>query len=143
MHVLLMTAIAAVALGADQALKAAVAARLPLGRGVAYHGIALTHQRNHRARLVMAPPWRLAGEWVLFAMTLLSLRHAAPAAPSTLVEAAVGLLLGGTAGNAIDLWRHQAIVDVVDLGWWPVFNLADAAIVSGVLLGLLAAGRGA
>ena len=24
-----------------------------------------------------------------------------------------------------------AVVDFVDLGWWPVFNLADAAIVVG------------
>lgn len=26
------------------------------------------------------------------------------------------------------------VVDFVDLGWWPVFNVADAAVVVGVIL---------
>jgi signal peptidase II len=48
-------------------------------------------------------------------------------------EALVGLggALGGAAGNLVDKLRCGAIVDFIDLGFWPVFNLADAAIVLG------------
>jgi signal peptidase II len=54
----------------------------------------------------------------------------------------MGLVLGGAVGNLCDrafrsgsggfLGGH--VVDFVDLQWWPVFNLADTAIVVGGLL---------
>ena len=54
----------------------------------------------------------------------------------------LGLVLGGALGNLSDrafrsggggfLGGH--VVDFVDLQWWPVFNVADAAIVVGGLL---------
>lgn len=53
----------------------------------------------------------------------------------------VGLVAGGAAGNIVDrlfrgeAWLHGAVVDFIDLQWWPVFNIADAAIcVGGALL---------
>src|SRR5262245_1206570 len=36
---------------------------------------------------------------------------------------------GGAAGNLSDMLRRRAVVDFIDLRWWPVFNLADVAIV--------------
>lgn len=56
----------------------------------------------------------------------------------------LGVLLGGAAGNLIDRVRFGAVVDFVDVPWWPTFNVADAAIVAGVVLVLwavLRAGR--
>lgn len=58
----------------------------------------------------------------------------------------LGLLLGGAMGNLTDrifrspgLFRGD-VVDWIELPHWPVFNLADSAIVcGGVLLALLAA----
>jgi signal peptidase II len=51
---------------------------------------------------------------------------------------ALGLQLGGAIGNLIDRVRHTYVVDFVDFGyrsnWWPVFNVADSAIVIGVAL---------
>ena len=54
---------------------------------------------------------------------------------------AVGLVLGGAAGNLTDrVFRDGsgflggAVVDFIDLQWWPVFNVADIAIVLGGLL---------
>lgn len=47
---------------------------------------------------------------------------------------AVALLLGGAAGNLIDRIRLGAVVDFIDLGFWPVFNVADIAIVAGVIV---------
>jgi signal peptidase II len=54
---------------------------------------------------------------------------------------ALGLQLGGALGNLSDRLRQGYVVDFVDLNFWPlhnwpVFNLADSAIVVGV--GLLA-----
>ena len=49
----------------------------------------------------------------------------------------VGLVAGGAAGNIVDrlfrgeAWLHGAVVDFIDLQWWPVFNIAVAAICFG------------
>jgi signal peptidase II len=48
----------------------------------------------------------------------------------------VGTLLGGALGNLADRAREGAVIDFIDPVAWPAFNLADAAIVLGVL-GLL------
>ncbi len=52
----------------------------------------------------------------------------------------LGAIAGGAIGNLVDRATRAedgmlsgAVVDFVDLGWWPVFNVADAAIVCGVL----------
>ncbi|HEX2273814.1 MAG TPA: signal peptidase II [Acidimicrobiales bacterium] len=56
---------------------------------------------------------------------------------SPVLAAAAGLVVGGAFGNLADrLFRSPgllrgAVVDFVDLRWWPVFNLADAAITCG------------
>ena len=44
-----------------------------------------------------------------------------------------GLFLGGVAGNLIDRILRQYVVDFIDVGFWPVFNIADAAISVSVL----------
>lgn len=41
-------------------------------------------------------------------------------------------LLGGAAGNLIDRIYNGLVVDFLDFRVWPVFNIADIAIVSGV-----------
>ena len=48
----------------------------------------------------------------------------------------VGMLLGGALGNLADRAREGAVIDFIDPILWPAFNVADAAIVGGVL-GLL------
>jgi signal peptidase II len=60
----------------------------------------------------------------------------------------LGLLLGGATGNLTDrLLRSPAplrghVVDWVELPHWPVFNVADSAIVCGGVLAVLLAARG-
>jgi signal peptidase II len=55
----------------------------------------------------------------------------------------VGLIVGGSLSNVVDRlfrgdgWLDGAVVDFIDVQWWPVFNLADAAIVVGAALLLL------
>lgn len=43
----------------------------------------------------------------------------------------IGTAIGGATGNLLDRLRRGAIVDFIAVGPWPVFNLADAAIVAG------------
>jgi signal peptidase II len=54
---------------------------------------------------------------------------------------AIGLVVGGAIGNLVDRALREGdgflgggVVDFVDLQWWPIFNVADAAIVVGALL---------
>ena len=52
-----------------------------------------------------------------------------------LVRISLGLQLGGAIGNLIDRLRFGgSVVDFIEFVLWPVFNLADAAIVAGVAL---------
>lgn len=44
------------------------------------------------------------------------------------------ILMGGAFGNLWDRVRHQYVVDFLDLKFWPVFNVADMAIVLGTCL---------
>lgn len=87
------------------------------------------------------------GQWLLVgvkALAVLLLGYWLLRAPSRLVAIALGLIIGGAFGNAIDRLIYGAVVDFVLFyvpmtGWefrWYVFNLADAAIVAGVI-GLL------
>jgi len=61
---------------------------------------------------------------------------------------AVGMVFGGALGNLTDRafrdghgFLGGAVVDWIDLQWWPVFNVADAAVVVGALLLLVATAR--
>lgn len=52
----------------------------------------------------------------------------------------LGLVLGGAIGNLTDrIFRDPGplrghVVDFVSVGWWPVFNVADSAVVCGAIL---------
>jgi signal peptidase II len=56
-----------------------------------------------------------------------------------LMRLVLGLALGGATGNLIDRLRFGSVVDFIDCNFWPlrewpVFNLADTSIVTGVAL---------
>ena len=63
----------------------------------------------------------------------------------------IGAVIGGAAGNLIDrafrqeAWLRGAVVDFIDLQWFPIFNIADMAINIGagalILNAVLAARR--
>lgn len=58
---------------------------------------------------------------------------------------AASLIVGGAIGNLVDrlfrgdAWLRGAVVDFVDLQWFPVFNLADSAITIGAATMVIAA----
>ena len=59
---------------------------------------------------------------------------------SKLAAVAAGLVIGGAIGNLLDRlfrddgWLHGSVVDFIDLQWFPIFNVADAAITIGGIL---------
>jgi signal peptidase II len=138
--------VAAVTLAADQASKWIVLHGLHLGRGdvltlTPFCDLVLA--MNPGISYGWLPQDGELGRWVLVMVNLaaaglfvLWLRRV----DSTLLAAAIGLLVGGALGNAIDRAAYGAVVDFISLHaleWrWYVFNIADAAIVAGVI-GLL------
>ncbi|MFT3662054.1 MAG: signal peptidase II [Gordonia sp. (in: high G+C Gram-positive bacteria)] len=52
----------------------------------------------------------------------------------------LGLVLGGALGNLTDRFFREPgplrghVVDFISVGWWPVFNVADSAVVCGAIL---------
>ena len=54
--------------------------------------------------------------------------------PTNLLRLSLGLQLGGATGNLLDRLRMGHVTDFIDVGPWPIFNLADAAIVTGLIL---------
>lgn len=98
-------------------------------RGISY---GLFQQESDMGR------WFLAGFKLVVAVFLtLWLRKA----ESRMEAVGIGLIIGGAIGNAIDRIWHGAVFDFVHLHWgdfsWYVFNVADAAIVFGVIAMLI------
>lgn len=50
------------------------------------------------------------------------------------LQAALGLVLGGGIGNVLDRLRYGSVIDFVRIGRWPVFNVADSAIIVGMAI---------
>ncbi len=121
----------------DQVTKAIAVASLERGEEVnVFLGLDMTYVRNEGVAfgalsgggplLVTAIAIALAGLVVFFV-----LNRTVP-----FLWLPVGLIVGGAFGNLADRAREGAVVDFIDPIAWPAFNLADAAIVVGVL-GLL------
>jgi signal peptidase II len=75
--------------------------------------------------------------WLFAVATSLWLVTYAPIFQSRIAEAGLGWALGGATGNLVDRVYRGGVVDFVDGRVWPVFNIADAAIVTGTMLALL------
>jgi len=127
---------------ADQAAKAWLSWSLPLGSGRKLTPfLNLVHVRNPGAAFGLGSGALAA--WLMIGLTLLGLAvlvlWALKAPPrSAWGRLGLGLALGGAAGNLVDRIRLQAVIDFLDFHWgrlhWPAFNLADAALTSGLIL---------
>ena len=79
----------------------------------------------------------LALAWLAALASTFVLRKSGEWFQSELSTAYLGMAFGGAASNLIDVVRRGRIVDFIDLGWWPVFNIADIAIVGGLVMAFL------
>lgn len=143
-----LLAAAAVVTGADQWIKALVTRAMPPGSSVPVIDglLSLTHVQNHGVAFGLMPgiPPIVT---MLAALTLVVLLAYNKGRQLRSRMSAVGLALmaGGAVGNLLDRIRYGFVVDYIDVHVWPVFNLADAAIVAGaglVVLALMRSGAG-
>lgn len=131
-----MAAALAVVVGVDQASKAAVMASLDRGESVnVFLGLDLTNTRNSGVAFGL-----LSGDGaapvvaiLIGAALVLLVAYFAAHASRPWLWLPVGMLLGGAVGNLVDRVREGRVVDFIDPIAWPAFNLADTAIVLGVL----------
>jgi signal peptidase II len=140
---------AAVVLAADAVSKALVVAHLTPGRPVRVVGsvLRLDLTRNSGAAFSIG-----TGATIVFTaaavVVAVVLVRTARRLVSSWWGACLGLLLGGALGNLADrLFRAPGplrghVVDWIRLPHWPVFNLADSAIVVGAIAIVLLAVTG-
>ncbi|MBO0802801.1 MAG: signal peptidase II [Nocardiopsaceae bacterium] len=142
-----LVGVAVLVLAADILTKALVVAHLRPGEPVHVLGdvLELNLLRNSGAAFSIG-----AGDTILFtAIAVIVVGYIVRTARklrSTVWAVTFGLLLGGACGNLVDrIFRSPGLFrgDVVDFievtRYWPVFNLADSAIVCGGILTVLLA----
>ena len=94
----------------------------------------IVNVRNSGAAFGMAPAgatlFLIASVAVAIGLVVYVVRS--PGSPWT--EGVLGLIMGGTLGNGFDRVFHGTVTDFIDFHFWPVFNVADSAISTGVVL---------
>jgi signal peptidase II len=131
---LLEIAAAAGVIATDQVSKAFVLSR-PWAADSNQGFLSIRKQLTRRGAPIFAlPTWALAGLWIVSMAVAAVLLQCGMVADNAMSGAGIGAALGGAAGNLADRLRHGAVIDFIVIGRWPVFNLADAAIVGGVVL---------
>jgi signal peptidase II len=150
----LLLTLAATILLADLATKLVVVATITRGQNIRLLGglLYLTHLRNIGAAFSFAEGFTILFTVIAVVVAVVIVRTARRLY-STGWAFALGLVLGGAVGNLIDrIFREPGflrggVVDFLsvfgpDGRVWPVFNVADSAIVCGGILGALLALRG-
>jgi len=126
---------------ADQLSKAWVRQNLALGESLPPDApLRLTHIHNAGAVFgLTANPVFLA---LLNAAVLLFVLLYYRRLSSLALRASLGLVLGGGMGNLLDRLRMGYVTDFMDVRVWPIFNVADSAVVVGSVIVLYLILRG-
>ena len=130
--ILLLTIVAVFA--ADQFTKFVIKSTLRLGESWPAEGlIRITHGANTGTAFGLLPNQTL---FLIFASIIaigfLVYFYRAYALPRPILRLAIGLQLGGAFGNLFDRVAFGAVTDFIDVGWWPIFNIADSSICVGM-----------
>jgi signal peptidase II len=124
---------AAVILAADRATKVIALRKLGFGRHA--HGLVCV---TFTERPLLARGTSLRALVILWIAAVACAAGALLYAPvlqqNVFVAAGIAAALAGASGNLADRVIHGAVVDFVAIGRWPVFNLADVAIVAGAVV---------
>ena len=107
----------------------------------------LREDRNPGAAFSFAPSLTILFSLIAITVIVVILRSSRRI-KSTPWAVTLGLLLGGATGNLVDrIFRYPGlfrgwVVDWIQIPHWPVFNLADSAIVCGGILAVFLSVRG-
>ena len=122
---LLVSAAAVVTL--DQGIKMLVLNRLGEGHSCRVGGFLRLHRVTNAGFRFMP----LSGRWsVVLWLAFLACLVTVAGMVSGGGAMALGLALGGAAGNLCDRVFRGGVVDFIAVGRWPVFNIADVALVA-------------
>jgi signal peptidase II len=141
MQVLALLSAALLLIILDQSTKALVRHGLGQTQTLRLGLVVLRHRLNRRA--FFGSPSNNSLLLILLVaevVALMAVTLFAPLMGGTLTVVALGIAAGGASSNVIDQVLHRGVVDFIDLGWWPVFNLADLAIVVGATSALVSFG---
>ncbi len=130
--------VAAVVFAADRYSKAAVSERLRSGRVLSVGPCLRIHYvvTRFKARGLLQSPTSQAAIWTVTAALLVMAAHLGSFFRSPAAQMGLAAALAGSGSNLYDRLRHGTVIDFLDLGWWPVSNLADIALVGGVIVAL-------
>lgn len=120
----------------DQISKYIVIQNLKLGESVPNSGIfRFTHAQNTGTAFSLFQNQTDILTIVSFvAIVLIIFIYLSIEKPSNYIYLSYGLLFGGAFGNLIDRVRLGYVTDFFDVGFWPIFNIADSAITIGIIL---------
>jgi len=123
-------------LAVDLATKNIVAASLLPGESVAVVKgfFYLTHVRNTGAAFGLLQGRTLILATLTVVVLAVGALYVAREGGTDLSLLALGAVAGGAAGNLVDRIGRGFVVDFLDFRIWPVFNVADAALVVGTLV---------
>jgi signal peptidase II len=119
----------------DRITKGLVVANVPLNTEFAAidHAVWIAHVQNEGAAFGLAPVAPSVFLAVSVAVAIGLVYYVATRDVAPIAGAMLGLVLGGTLGNAYDRLLHGgSVTDFIALHFWPVFNVADSAISVGV-----------
>ncbi len=140
---LVLPAVACIVLAADQASKAWVIENVALNGSFDIlppikEWFVLTRITNSGAAFGLFPQLSLVFTFIALGVSLIIVFYHRSLPPGQwLVRLSLGLQLGGALGNLADRLRFGHVVDMLYVRLFPVFNLADVAIVTGVILLML------
>ena len=132
--------IAAIVIGADQYTKWLVRSNLLLGEewDHSFLFVKIVHVVNSGAAfgiLQGQTPFLIVTS--LLGLAAIVLYYVYPRMDHGLIRIALGMQLGGAAGNLIDRVRMGEVTDFVDVGRFPTFNVADASISTSIAVVLI------
>ena len=132
----LLWVLAVVVLFLDQGTKWVIEGWLFWGESWPADGfLRFTHARNTGAAFsLLQGHSNILSVVALFAVALLLWVYATTGARSWVLRVALGLQLGGALGNLLDRLMQGYVTDFLDVGPWPIFNVADSAISVGMVL---------
>jgi signal peptidase II len=138
----LFGAVALAVLAADQLTKSWAVANLDGGRIVDVVGSLRFELAYNTGASFSLGSGRGIGPWVtVIALGMVLVLALGSTSRSTAGAVAAGLIGGGAVGNLVDRafrgdegFLHGAVIDFINLQWWPVFNIADMGVVVGALL---------
>ncbi len=97
--------------------------------------VSLTYVTNTGAAFGLFPDYGvvfMVVAVVVIAAIILYYRHLP--GDQWLIQASLGLQLGGTLGNLVDRLRYGHVIDFIDFKVWPVFNVADSSVFVGAVI---------